>query len=430
MWWVYELLFILGYLAYLPKALMRKRLPHPGWTMRLGYYPQPARDVLRRGVPIWVHAVSVGEVLAARPLVRAIAEASVDPLILSTITRGGFDVASTPAIPQTIPLYLPLDLRGCVRRAFDQIRPRVLILIESELWPILIREAKARGCRIAVVNGRISARAFRRYRWVRRWLGGALSRHIDFFCMQSQQDADRLTSLGVTAEKVRVAGNLKWEASLSARPTPEQAQETAGTIGVLPGDQLIVAGSTHRGEEAALLAAIHELKRAQQPIRLIIAPRHLERVAEVESLVKQAGLISLRFSQARGGGGWDVGIVDTFGQLPRYYALATVVFIGGSLIPHGGQNPLEAASLGKPVFFGPHMHNFADIAEQLLAADAAKQLATTEELLATLTALLTNPASAEAMGRRAQALAERSRGAVTRTLEALQPIFQSISDMK
>lgn len=426
MWWLYELLLLLGFLLYLPKALWRRRLPHAGWAMRLGRYPQDVLAQLGGRQTLWVHAVSVGEVQAAAPLLRALRERyPQEVLVLSTVTKGGFAVASN--VPGVIPVYFPLDLHGAVGRALDTLRPKALLLVESELWPQALRLAKARGLPIAVVNGRISDRAFPRYHAFRRWLQGTLAR-VDLFLMQSQTDADRVLALGAPPHKVQVAGSLKWDASLGARPSPESIRQTQAALGLAADAVVLVAGSTHRGEESTVLEAFKAVRARWPGSRLILAPRHVERLDEVEVLVRQAGLQGVRLAAGPGMLPWDVGLVDTFGQLPRYYALATLVFIGGSLIPHGGQNPLEAASLGKPVMFGPHMYNFASIAHQLLAHRAACQVEHAAALAALCLELLDHPEEAQAMGQRAQALTEQFQGATQRTLKALQPLLKGSTE--
>ena len=423
MWWFYEVLLVIGLLLYLPKALWRRRLPHRGWSMRLGRYPRRVTAPLRGHRPVWIHAVSVGEVLAVRPLLRALAGCRPrEPLVLSTVTPSGFALATTQIDERGAAIYFPLDLRACVARSLAAIHPQALLLVESELWPTMIRLARARGIPIALVNGRISPRAFRRYQWVAPWLAGVLGR-VDLFLMQSQADADRIVQLGAPTKRVRVAGSLKWDASLGARPDAQAISEAARRLGLNGHEVVIVAASTHRGEEAAALSAFRALRADHPRARLIIAPRHLERLAEVDGLIREAHLAAARFSQPPSNVEWDVGVVDTFGQLPLYYGLATVAFIGGSLIPHGGQNPLEATSMGKPVIFGPFMHNFAEIAWQLTAHRAARQLADGAELTETLRELLAHPAEAEAMGRRAQELTERSRGTTQRIVAMLQPLL-------
>jgi len=420
--WLYEWLLILTFLLYLPKALWRRRLPHRGWRMRLGRYPAPVRQSLEGRAVLWVHAVSLGEVLAARPLLEGLSKTRPsEALVVSTVTPGGFQLASTQRCASAV-IYFPLDLRASVTHALEAIRPRVLLLMESELWPMMIRLAKARGTAVAVVNGRISPRAFRRHRWVKRWFRKTLGQ-VDLFLMQSQLDADRIIQLGASAQKVRVVGSLKWDASLGSRPTEETLHTMARHLGLNGRQSVLVAGSTHRGEERLLLQAFQTLRSLHPHLRFIIAPRHLERLAEVEALVQSAGFTASRLSAVPSGGAWDIGIVDTFGQLPTYYGLAQAVFVGGSLIPHGGQNPLEPASLGKPVLFGPSMHNFAEIAQQLLAHQAARQLEAASELPTALQELLGNRPAAEAMGRRAQEVVEQSRGTTQRTLEALAPLL-------
>ena len=424
MWIVYQLLLLIAFLLYLPKAVWRRRLPHRGWTMRLGRYPAEVRQRLAGRSAIWVHAVSVGEVLAARPLLQGLAQTRPhDPLVVSTITPSAFQLASTQIAASGTVIYFPLDLHRCVTQALDALRPRLLVLMESELWPMTIRLAKARGVPIAVVNGRISPRAFGRYRWVKRAFQGTLGR-VDLFLMQSQLDADRILQLGASAQKVRIVGSLKWDASLRGRPTPDTLQTAAHRLGLNGRQTVVVAGSTHRGEERVVLQALQSLRTAHPQLRLIIAPRHLERLSEVEALVHRAGLTAARLSTPPAGGAWDVGIVDTSGQLPTYYGLAAAVFVGGSLIPHGGQNPLEPASLGKPVLFGPSMHNFADITQQLLDRRAARQLLNASELPVALQDVLSDRSAADAMGRRAQEMVEQSRGTTQRTLEALAPLLR------
>ena len=423
MWILYEFFYVLGFILYLPTALWRRRLPAPGWRMRLGRYPDAVRQRWQRARPLWLHAVSVGETLASQPLQRAFRQAYPDvPLVVSTITPSGFSVAAKQA-DHDATIYFPLDLRVCIRRALAQVQPRLLLLMESELWPMMVRQTHAAGIPIAVVNGRISPRAFRRYRLLRPWVKPFLQR-IDLFLMQSQADAERIVQLGAAPATVHVVGSLKWDASLGTRPTHEALEEVATRIRLNREDLIIVAGSTHRGEEDAILQAFCELRAVGQNLRLILAPRHLERLAEVEALIRRMGLTSVRLSQPVTEP-WGVGLVDTFGQLPTYYGLADVTFIGGSLIPHGGQNPLEPASLGKPVVFGPFMHNFSDIAAQLVTYQAAQQLSSPAELCQVLHELLTDHRLASAMGRRAQDLVEKSRGTTRRTLDALRNLIAS-----
>ena len=421
MQWLYEILFTLGYLAYIPGALLRKRLPHAGWTMRLGRYPQAILENLRGSKNIWVHAVSVGEVLSSRPLLNALADRKPqDKRIVSSITPGGFSLAERYVQKQGVAIYWPFDLTVCTERALAALRPRLLILMESELWPTMIRQARIRGVPVVVVNGRMSERTFRRYRRFRSLFNGMAS-SINQFLMQSKLDADRLTGLGVDPRKVIVTGNMKWDASAAAKPSPQEVQARKAQLGLSDAIPLVVAGSTHRGEEEAVLDAWQALQNKARPVRLIVAPRHLERLEEVERLILRRGAGCARLSSLAPNQPWQIGLVDTFGQLPCYYALAGVVFIGGSLIPHGGQNPVEASSQAKPVVFGPHMHNFSDIARQLLERQACIQVPDKNALSGALRGLLEDKARAKAMGERAERLTEESCGATRKTVDALEP---------
>ena len=424
MWILYELLLVIGLLCYLPKALWRQRLPHAGWTMRVGRYSPEVIRRLQGQETIWIHAVSVGEVMAVQPVIQQLQlHHPQQAVVLSTVTPTGFQVATRALGHQGVAIYVPLDLRLCVRRALATLKPRLLVLVESEFWPTLIRLTTQRGIPIVVVNGRISAPAYRRYRWAKPHLKAILG-SIRLFLMQTQADAERVMDLGAPPDRVRVLGSLKWDASLLHHPKPIELQAFAARLGLATDGTLLVAGSTHRGEERFLLDACQALRAGGIPVRLVIAPRHLERVDEVEDLVRGRGLSGQRVSTLMSTGQpWDVAIVDSLGRLPLYYSLATVVFIGGSLIPHGGQNPLEAASLGKPVLFGPFMQNFADITRQLLTHHAALQLPDASQLLPTLQQVLADPLKAQKMGAEARALVERLSGTSQRTLDALTPLL-------
>ncbi len=423
MWWMYEMLLCIGLACYVPKAVWRRRLPHPGWSMRLGRYPSSIRQRLAGQRSVWIHAVSVGEVIAMQPLIHRLAEAHPQhPLVLSAVTHTGFSVATRLVGERGTVIYGPLDFRLVVRRTLQTIRPAILILAESEFWPVMIRECRRQGIPIVVVNGRISARAFRRYLMAKTLMRPMLQR-LDRFLMQSDVDAQRVIAMGAPAERVKVMGSLKWDAGMLTRPDPTQVEALAVRLGVGPEQTVIVAGSTHRGEETQVLDAYDALRKELSGVRLIIAPRHLERLSEVEALIQQRGHRVVRVSTQHGGV-WDVALIDTMGQLPLYYALAATVFVGGSLIPHGGQNPIEPASLGKPVVFGAFMQNFGDIVQRLLHDDAVRQLRDGETLASALRDLLTNRRLAQAMGQRAQALTEHLSGNSQRTLEVLSSLLK------
>jgi 3-deoxy-D-manno-octulosonic-acid transferase len=366
---------------------------------------------------IWIHAVSVGEVLAARPLLRPLGEAfPALALLVSTTTITGNAVAHK-SLGQTAGIFFaPFDLPGPVGRAFEAARPRLLVLIETEIWPNLIHEARRRGVRVAIVNGRLSEASFRGYRRVRRLVKRVLS-EIDLCLMQSEEDARRVLALGAPPERVQTLGNLKFDAVDAAPPSPEIRR----LFETRPSRPLWVAGSTMSGEEGAILAALRGLRARGHDVGLVVAPRHPERFAAVAALVEAAGFGCVRRSHLQAGawGGRDVVVLDTMGELPQVYALASVVFVGGSLVETGGHNVLEPAAAGKAVVVGPYMHNFREIARQFRAEGAIVEVGSADELAEAVGSLLTDTERREAIGDRARRLVRRSRGALARTTEAL-----------
>jgi 3-deoxy-D-manno-octulosonic-acid transferase len=369
---------------------------------------------------IWIHAVSVGEVLAARPLVPALRERFPGHrLFLSTTTLTGNEVAKKSVRGLDGLFFAPFDFPHAVRRALEVVNPSLLVLVETELWPNLIHEASRRGARVALVNGRISPRSFRRYRRMRRFLARMLS-EVDLFLMQGEAHAERIREMSAPPERVRVTGNLKFDAVEAGRP-PERLVRLLHGGSPRP---LWVAGSTVPGEEELVLAAFHRVRERVPHARLMLAPRHPERFALVPGLVESAGFRCLRRS-ALDPAAWSDGevlLLDTLGELAQVYSLASVVFVGGSLMPSGGHNILEPAVAGKPVVVGPHMENFQEIAETFRAASAIVQVGTADELGREVTALMLDESRRRELGERARGLVGRNRGAVGRTTDALAPL--------
>lgn len=366
---------------------------------------------------IWIHAVSVGEVLAARTLVGPLKQRfPAMNVFLSTTTLTGQAIARSSVKQADGLFYAPFDFRSSVRRVLDVVRPRLLVLVETEIWPNLIHEARLRGARVAIVNGRLSPRSYGRYHWIRTFLKPVLEQ-VDVFAMQAEAHAERIRQLGAPPERVRALGNLKFDALDAPAPSASLRQLFAA----VGGRPVWVAGSTVDGEEPQVLEAFRRLREAQPDAALVIAPRHPERFALVPALVEAAGLAAVRRSTL-GSGAWDgrsVLVLDTLGELAQAYAFATVVFVGGSLAPAGGHNVLEPAAAGKAVVVGPHMENFQEIADQFLAEQALIQVGSAEALARETRALLEDAARREAVGERGRALVARNRGALERTVEAL-----------
>ena len=374
----------------------------------------PAPD----GPAIWIHAVSVGEAMAARALVGPLkARLPGHRVFLSTTTMTGQAIAKEAAGADGV-FYAPFDFRRSVRKTLDRLRPALLVLVETEIWPNLIHEAKLRGTRIAMVNGRISPRSFPRYRRVRALLGRVLD-EIDLFLMQGEAHRSRLVAMGASAQRVRVSGNLKYD-SLAPPDTPPALRHALGQDSAAP-PPLFVAGSTTDGEEEAVLSAFAAVRAGHAQARLVIAPRRPERFAAVAESAAATGLRVARRTTlpAEGWRDGDVLVLDTVGELAQVYALATVVFVGGSLAPRGGHNVLEPAVAGRPIVVGPHMENFQEIAATFLAEDAMLQVEDAAGLTQAVTALFDDAARRDALGRRAQDVVERNRGALERTVSAL-----------
>ena len=391
---------------------------------RLGYLPVAFN--LDGDESIWIHAVSVGEALSVRAFAGALkARYPGLRLFVSTTTIAGQQVAARDIKEADATFYFPIDLGFIVRRTLRLVKPRLLIVMETELWPTLLRESRRRGVRTMMVNGRISNRSYPRYRLVRPFMRRVLG-DIDRFCVQSAESAARLVDLGAAPDRVQVTGNLKFD---SLEPPP--AGDDRGVHRVLryfrvaDARPVIVAGSTMRGEEAIVLRAFGRIRADGGRPLLVIAPRHPERFDEVERLAREEGLsVSRRTAlDIDREPAAEVVILDTIGELAHLYRVATVVFVGGSLVPTGGHNILEPAVFGKPILFGPHMHNFREIADSFLARHAAIQVASADEFEAILGSLLADPGRRARLGAAAREILDANRGARERTLDAIAAVL-------
>lgn len=382
MYTVYSLLLLLSMLFTIPAYLIRYRLKRG----------EPLRLLCRLGLrlpqspgddrpSLWIHAVSVGEVLSLQRLVEVIKERRPGwRIYLSTLTATGMQMAreKLPAVDRLF--YVPLDFRWSVCRFFRILKPDLFVLAESEFWPNLLRCAGRHCSGVFLINGRISPKSARRYRRVKPLIKKVL-KPVDLFLVQTQRDGDRLAGMGIEGSRILASGNLKADVR-PPRVSEEKVRGLGEELNLKGGERLLVAGSTHRGEEVLLLDAFAEALGRDSRLRLILAPRHVDRAGEVEKICRDLGLSFRRRTEPPGGGAWDVLILDTIGELAGIYAIADLAFLGGSLVPWGGQNFLEPASYGKPVFFGPHMQNFRDLADLFLEEKAAKTVTGKADLVA------------------------------------------------
>ncbi len=421
MYFIYSLLLLGALLLYAPFYWIRTRFLRRGRIslrerLGLGLVQQDGN-----GPSLWIHAVSVGEVLSLQSLVRELKRRHPSwRIYFSTLTDTGQRVAADKIREADLVFYLPLDFRGPVRRVLRALRPRLLVLAESEFWPNLLREAGRETGGVLVVNGRISQSAYKKYTELKPIAKRILS-PVRLFLVQTAQDREKLVEIGVPGGAIEVAGNLKSE----IRPPDFSAEELRSfqaEVGIPAGSGVVIAGSTHRGEEERLVAAFGAARKAEPGLRFILAPRHVERAAEVVRLAQAAGLKVVRRTDGAAAGAWDVLVLDTMGELARFYALSDAAFIGGSLVDWGGQNLLEPAYYGKPVFFGPHMDNFALLAEAFLERGAARVVRTEEDL----TAMFRPKDAAErrAMGAAARRVLDSLSGATEKSLAAIERLMR------
>ena len=418
--------FVLAFPYFLYQAL-RYRKYVGSLPQRLGYLPISFN--LDADESIWIHAVSVGEVLTARALVPDLrARYPRLRLFVSTTTMTGQQVARTHLQDVDGVFYFPFDLTFIIRRTLELVRPRLFLIMETELWPNLLRECRRQGIRTALVNGRISARSFPRYRLVRFFFKDVLA-DVDRLCMQGDESARRIIEMGADPDRVVVTGSLKFD---SVEP-PSAVTAGRGQHRVLryfrvkPSRPVIIAASTLKGEEDAVLDAFRPVQRAWTDALLVIAPRRPERFAEVVDLVRHAGFRVARRSDlpVDDEPKADVVVLDTIGELPHLFPVATAVFVGGSLVDWGGHNILEPAIHGKAILFGPHMQNFAEIAKTFVEGQGAIQVGSAREFSDQLFKVLSDPVLRARLGAAAQALVDSNRGAKHKTMDAIAATFPS-----
>jgi 3-deoxy-D-manno-octulosonic-acid transferase len=429
MYFAYTVLMTIAAVLLLPYFAVRGVRQGKYWRslrQRMGYLPEAvARRAPRQPGAVWIHAVSVGEALAALPLARRLKQRFPGRrLVVSTTTetaqwlvRERFDCVDDV-------FYFPLDWPGAVRRAFARVEPGIVVILENEIWPNFLRQARRAGVPVAFINGRISERSFRRYRWVDGWLARVLE-DSQAFLAQTENDAERFRALGAPALRIEVMGNLKYDLSPPASgPLVAWLEAECRRQERQP---LLVAGSVLAGEEEAVLAAFAEVKSRRPRALLVLAPRKPERFDAAARLAAEPGWKVAR----RGAQEFDaalpvadVFLLDTLGELAGLYRLADAVFVGGSLVPAGGHNILEPAWFARAPVFGRSMENFGEIARQFLEAGAAIQVSDAAGLAAAWARLLDDAAERERMGRAARALVERNAGATERAFQRIAAILQ------
>ena len=417
---IYNLLWPLGLLIFLP-GYVAKMIHRGGYRenfgQRLGIYHSKVRERLSNLRSTWLHAVSVGEVNIAFKLANALR--ALEPnlqCVLTTTTTTGYALARKTAPPWVEVMYTPLDYWPIMRRAFSVIRPARIVLIEAEVWPNLAAAAYRRRISLALVNARLSLRSERRYRRFRFFVAPTF-RLLDAVCVPDQHDVERWTALGVPLNRIHATGSIKFDPDFQTQSqSPVTCQRNA--LQHFSAESLVLfGGSTHRGEEEILARIFLRLREQFPSLRLFVAPRHVERLEEIRTqlsvLPLQVRLASESIQESANDA--DCTLLDTTGELQRWYSIATVVFVGKSLTAHGGQNPVEPILAGKPVVFGPHMENFATLAKTLISNGAAMQVNDVELLERAVSELLGNSDARQRLVQNAHAVLSEHQGATART---------------
>lgn len=434
MWYaIYNVLLVFASPVILLILLSKQRCRR-GLPQRLGCLPQDRPGTLDTRPVIWVHAVSLGEVIAAVPLVRELhGQEPGYRIIVTTVTETGREAVEQRLAGVAEHRYAPLDFPWVVSAFISRLNPVLYLFVETEIWPNLLRALAKRGVPSLLVNGRLSSRSFRGYRLIQALIGPAL-REVTYCLMQSGRDAERIRALGAVPERVMRTGNIKFDQPLPSHPHEESLSRN---MLLAPGEELIVAGSTHPGEEEQIIACYARLQRDFPSLVLLLAPRHIERASQVQATIESQGLTAIRRSELKRSAGMAgkpgeprVVVLDTRGELASVYREAVLSFVGGTLAPIGGHNVLEPAAWGVPVFFGPHTDHCAEMAQLLLAAGGARRIAGIEDMTAAMASLLCDPHARRAMGLSARQVVLDNRGALDQTLGVIANVLHGASSQK
>jgi len=434
---------------FLFRALVQKQFKNEV-AERLGFFSNPS---VKR--PIWVHAASVGEVFCCIPLLKRIKQDFPhSEIVMTTMTHTGHETAKAQIPEVDTILLFPIDHPLVIRRTIARIHPKLLLIAETELWPNLLRSCGEKGIPIVLFNGRISQKSFRRYLFLKSFFKGCL-KPVSAFLMQTEEDRNRIVEIGAALEKTRVMGNLKFD-QLFPAVTQEGMAQTAKSFGFQGNDKILIAGSTHAGEEEVILSLFKDLRKTDPHLVLILAPRHLDRLGEVERILKResipwkkrTGFTPLESPTIHGGVKapslltgftmdqdlsareknelpWII-LLDTMGELMSLYSLGTLVLIGGSLVPVGGHNPLEPLFFKKCVLFGPYMFHFSEVSRGLIEAGGAIQVTGKEDLLFHLKHLLSDERARKEMGEKGFQFLQKHRGATERVFKEIRPFLSRI----
>jgi len=422
MYFVYNLFLTVIFILLFPFLYFWAITGKHGVKERLGKLPGEVNEKLTAKKVLWFHAASVGEIKLLSSIISRIKKRNPNfPIVVSTLTKAGRKEGERSLKGVDLFFYLPIDLPVFLKRIFKRLNPKALVLVETEIWPNLVREAKISRTRVALINGRFSPKSFQSYTKFRSFFSSVLSLY-DLFCMRTKEDAKRLFLLGADPEKVRVVGNLKYDVTISEQTSLDK-DNLREELGIPQHSKVIVAGSTEEGEERMILNVFKKLKFSNPDLFLILAPRHLNRIKQVEKELTQAGVRYSRRTQIEeesvAKSSFDVILLDTIGELFSLYSIAEVAFVGGSLIPFGGHNVLEPAIHSVPVLFGPYMDHFKQSSELLTESGGGVLVKDSEELCLKISELLQDEDKRKKMGKKAFDFVKRQRGPSDKTVDLI-----------
>ncbi|HPN87865.1 MAG TPA: 3-deoxy-D-manno-octulosonic acid transferase [Candidatus Omnitrophota bacterium] len=417
---IYDIIFILFSLLYLPKMILKGKWRW-AFLSRFGFFSKDTKIKLRKKENIWIHAVSVGEVLVIVPLIRQLQDHFPQcQVVCTTVTKTGYDLAKSQLFSSNvIVLYAPFDLSFSVGRYIKAIHPKIYLSSETEIWPNTYTMLYKKNIPIIQINGRISDKAYEGYKKIG-FLTRKILKCVTMFCMQSEEDKQRILSFGVDSFKICRVGNLKFDMVIESQ-TVSLAQ-----LGLEAHNKILLAGSTHRQEEEIILNIYKRLLTQENNLRLILAPRHIERVTEVKNIIKKYGFETVLYSQIKNNKGNKVILVDTIGDLRNLYSVATIVFIGKSFVVGGGQNMIEPVYFGKPTFVGPRTENFKDVMKIFLKERAVIQVKSPEDLFLEMKNVLEDFSYQQEISRAAKKIIASSSGATQKTFDIVAQYLKDV----
>lgn len=435
MYKLYNFLLNLSFIVSFPYLLLRAALGKHGVWERTGILPKEKIENLRSGKTIWFHAASVGEVKALSAITPYLQKNHPEyDLVVSTLTKTGKKEAERILKGVKLVFFMPVDLKRFIRRALRSLEPVALILVETELWPNLIRESKRNGCFVGMINGRISERSFRRYHLAKSLFKETIS-NFDLLCLQSEEYKERMARLGAALGRIEITGNLKFDRLLLAAK-PDDVTLLRKSLQIPDDRRVVIAGSTREGEEQIIIPVFKKLKQRYDDLLFILAPRHLDRLNQLEMILSDSQMSFIRRSQlepSEGKGGMEnkgglketsTILLDTMGELSRLYSLAQVAFVGGTLVPVGGHNLLEPAIYGVPVIFGPHVDNFKEESKILIDSGGGIKVENQEALFLGLSDLLSNDDRSRKLGIKAQDAIRKRTGVAQRTMDSILSLLE------